>query len=71
MANKTYTDPELKQKMSLAIDEMIAVLESDEETANQKTQAANALSGLVQRYKKLFNTAPEKGDKKLKSVKNF
>jgi len=68
--HKKYTDEELKGRMTLAIEKMVGVLE-DEDDAHKKVQAANALSGLVKRYKELFKDSHSEGEAKLRSVKNF
>lgn len=71
MAKKSYTNKELKHKLVNAIERMDAILTSDEKDAHKNVQAANAMAGLVKRYKELFDVGMEEYQPKMKSVKNF
>lgn len=52
-------ESELRIKMEEAIDAMQAIILDKEEEASKKTNAANALSGLVTRYKETFGLEPD------------
>lgn len=64
------TKTQLRENMELGIEKMRDILEDDDSGKQEKVQAANAMSGLVNRYKEIFGVAPE-GDGELRSVKNF
>lgn len=63
------TEKEVKSKMEDAINEMHKII-IEADTENKKAYAANALSGLVTRYKEMFGLTPEQ-PVELKSVKSF
>lgn len=64
------TPKQLKAALSTAIDRMLEMLNSDETSESQKTQAANALKGLVREYCEQF-PGEEEQESKLRSVKDF
>jgi hypothetical protein len=64
------TAKELREKMEDAIEKVHADVVSEESSTNQRAYSANALSGLVTRYKDLFGVVPEEKTK-MKAVKNF
>lgn len=56
--------------MELGIKKMREILEDDKSGKQEMVQAANAMSGLINRYKDIFGFKPEK-ETELRSVKNF
>jgi hypothetical protein len=61
---------EIKQKLEDAINEMHKLTMDTKQTPNTRAYSANALSGLVSRYKDMFGIENEEPTR-LKSVKNF
>lgn len=68
--HKKLTDSELRQYLEESIETMRGIVTNETAEDGKRTNAANALSGLITRYKELYPVASEEPSK-MRAVKNF